>query len=163
MAIGTKTVCHMAFVTRDIRKFAENWARLLGIETPRIWAIPSKEVAPAATFGKLEDYKDCLITVFEFDNIKLEAVQPGGEPSPWKLYLEKYGEGFQHISFVVPDPDEAIGTLRELGVDSCYHVGYYPGNTYSFYDSREALGMEINLKYDEDNRKKAEELLQQAE
>lgn len=161
MAVGTKTVCHMAFVTKDIHKFTEGWAKFLGIEKPAIWAIPSRDIAPAATFGKAEDYKDCLISVIEFDNIKMEAVQPGEEPNPWKLYLEKYGEGFQHISFVVPEPDKAKETLKELGVDSCYHVGYYPGNTYSFYDTRSILGMEINLKYDEDNERQRRELQEQ--
>ncbi len=163
MSIGTKTVCHMAFITRDIQKFTGSWAKFLGIEQPAVWAIPSKDIAPTATFGKPENYKDCLISVLEFDNIKLEVVQPGEEPNPWKLYLEKYGEGFQHISFVVPDPDEAEATLKELGVDSGYHIGCYPGSTYSFYDTKDVLGMEINIKYDGDNKKQRDELLKQYE
>lgn len=159
MAIGTVKVCHMAFVTKDIYKITENWAKFLGIEKPAVWAIPPKEEAPALTFGKLEDYKNCLISVIDFENIRLEIVQPGDEPNPWKTCLEKNGEGFQHISFVVPDKDKAEQTLKELGADSYYHIGYYPDGTYSFYDTKEILGLEVNIKYDGDNREIIKELL----
>lgn len=158
MSIGTKSICHLAFVTKDIYKITENWAKFLGIEKPEVWAIPSKEEAPALTYGKLEDYKDCLISVIQFDNIKMEIVQPGEEPNPWKLCLEKYGEGFQHVSFVVPDIEKAEETLKEIGADTYYHIGYYPEDTYSFYDTKEALGMEVNIKFAADNKKRIEEL-----
>ena len=152
MSIGTNRVCHIAFVTKDIHKITENWAHFLGIEKPAVWAVPSKEEAPALTFGKLEDYKGCLISVIEFDNVKMEIVQPGEEPNPWKLSMEKNGEGFQHISFIVPEKEKAEETLKELGAESYYHIGYYPDGTYSFYDTKEILGLEVNIKYDADNR-----------
>lgn len=158
MGIGTSKVCHMAFVTKDIYKFTGNWAKFAGIDQPKIWAIPSKEIAPAFTLGKLEEYTNCLISIIEFENIVMEVVQPGEEPNPWKLCLDKYGEGFQHISFVVPDPSKAEKTLHELGVDTYYHIGYYDGGTYSFYDTHDVLGMEVNIKYNADNGDKIAEI-----
>ena len=119
MSIGTNRVCHIAFVTKDIHKITENWARFLGIEKPAVWAIPSKEEAPALTFG----------------------------------------EGFQHISFIVPEKEKAEETLRELGAEPYYHIGYYPDGTYSFYDTKELLGLEVNIKYDDDNREIIKNLL----
>lgn len=160
MGIGTKQVCHMAFVVKDIDKTVENWATLFGIEKPRIWNLPAKEEAPALTNGVLEDYTDCRISVIELDNIKMEFVQPGEKSSPWKTYLEEHGEGFQHISFVVEDCEEAKRLIRkEFGIEDWYHVGYYPGGTYAFYDTKAALGVEINIKSDDDNRAIIEELL----
>ena len=55
MGIGTKKVCHISFVVKDIDKTVENWAAFLGIDMPRIWNIPKPEEAPALTDGKLED------------------------------------------------------------------------------------------------------------
>ncbi len=152
MSIGTNRVCHIAFVTKDIHKITENWARFLGIEKPAVWAIPSKEEAPALTFGKLEDYKGCLISVIEFDNVKMEIVQPGNEPNPWKLCMEKNGEGFQHISFIVPEKEKAEETLRELGRRALLPYRLLSGWYLPFYDTRELLGLEVNIKYDDDNR-----------
>ena len=88
MGIGTKKVCHISFVVKDIDKTVENWAAFLGIDMPRIWNIPKPEEAPALTDGKLEDYSDCRISVIEMDNLVLEFVQPGertarGRPG-WK-------------------------------------------------------------------------------
>lgn len=103
MGIGTKKVCHISFVVKDIDKTVENWAAFLGIDMPRIWNIPKPEEAPALTDGKLEDYSDCRISVIEMDNLVLEFVQPGERTSPWKTWMEKNGEGFQHMAFVVED------------------------------------------------------------
>ena len=162
MGIGTKTVCHIAFVTKDIHRFVDNWKKLLGLkEDPKIWNIPPKEIAPALTFGKLEDYHGCIISVIQLDNLVIEVVQPGEEPSPWKLKLERDGEGFQHIAFIVPDRDEALNTLAEMGISEPYHIGYYPGQTYSFYDTKALLGMEVNIKYNVDNVARIASLLKE--
>ena len=126
MGIGTKTVCHISFVVKDIDKTVENWAAFLGIDMPRIWNIPKPEEAPALTDGKLEDYSDCRISVIEMDNLVLEFVQPGERTSPWKTWMEKNGEGFQHMAFVVEDREKAKQLIRnEFGVDGWYHIGYY--------------------------------------
>ena len=92
MGIGTKKVCHISFVVKDIDKTVENWAAFLGIDMPRIWNIPKPEEAPALTDGKLEDYSDCRISVIDMDNLVLEFVQPGERTSPWKTWMEKKTE-----------------------------------------------------------------------
>lgn len=160
MGIGTKAVCHMAFVVKDIEKTVQNWADFLGIEVPRIWNIPDPTGAPTLTNGVLEDYSDCIISVIEFENLKMEFVQPGENPSPWKTYLEEHGEGFQHVSFVVENGEHAKKVIQtKLGVDDWYHVGYYPSSTYAFFDTKAALGTEVNIKSENDNRMIIEELL----
>ena len=153
MSLGTKRAVHISFVVKDIEKVMNAWGKLLGLEEcPRIWNIPGPEVAPTFTNGKLELYKDCRISVIELDNLVLEVVQPGEEPSPWKTFLEKHGEGFMHIAFLVPDEKEAIRTIAETtGVGECYHIGYYPGQSYAFYDTFEVLKSELNIKADKDN------------
>lgn len=160
MGIGTKKVCHISFVVKDIDKTVKNWAAFLGIDMPRIWNIPKPEEAPALTDGKLEDYSDCRISVIEMDNLVLEFVQPGERTSPWKTWMEKNGEGFQHMAFVVEDREKAKQLIKEeLGVNDWYHIGYYPGGAYAFYDTKEALATEINIKDNQDNRAIIAELL----
>lgn len=160
MAIGTNHVVHIAFVVRDIEKVVDNWSRLLGLtEKPRIWNIPGPDVAPTLTNGQIEIYKNCIISVITLDNLVLEIVQPGDEPSPWKIFLEEHGEGFQHMSFLVPDEDAALSTLKEVcGVESHYHEGYYPGQVYRFYNTFDALKTELNIKVDGDYTDKIKEL-----
>lgn len=152
MSIGTKRVVHMSFVVKDIEKVMANWAVLLGIDKPRIWKIPGPDVAPVLTDGKPQLYENCYISVIELDNIVLEVCQPGDEPSPWKTFLEKHGEGLMHIAFLSPDEKEAEDTIRQIGCSGTpYHIGYYPHQSYAFYDTYDALKTELNIKIDRDN------------
>ncbi|SFU88472.1 VOC family protein [Butyrivibrio sp. INlla21] len=152
MAIGTKSVVHIAFVVKDIEAVVDKWSRLLGLEEkPDIWNIPGPDVAPTLTNGKPELYHNCRIGVIKLDNLALEIVQPGEEDSPWKTFLEKHGEGFQHMAFLVPDEKEARKTIKEIsGAESEYHIGYYPGQAYMFFDTFDALKTELNIKVDGD-------------
>ncbi len=165
MSLGTKRAVHISFVVRDIEKVMTAWGKLLGLnECPRIWNIPGPDTAPTFTDGKLELYKDCRISVIELDNLVLEVVQPGQEPSPWKTFIEKHGEGFMHIAFLVPDEEEAVRTIAEAtGTEDLYHIGYYPGQSYAFYDTYETLKSELNIKVDRDNTALIREVLDSME
>ena len=161
MSLGTKKAVHISFVVKDIEKVMTAWGKLLGMdECPRIWNIPGPDVAPTFTDGKLELYKDCRISIIELDNLVLEVVQPGEEPSPWKTFIEKHGEGFMHIAFLVPYEEEAARTIAETtGADNFYHIGYYPGQSYAFYDTFETLKSELNIKVNKDNTPLIREVL----
>ena len=152
MSIGTKRVVHMSFVVKDIDTVMANWAKLLGIDMPRIWNIPGPDVAPVLTDGKPQLYQNCRLSVIELDNIVLEVRSPGPEDSPWKTFLEKHGEGLMHIAFLTPDEAVAEAAIASIGGNpEHYHIGYYPGQSYAFYDTWDALKTELNIKVDRDN------------
>ena len=122
MSIGTKKLVHIAFVVRDLDKVVDAWTKIL--------------VAPVLTNGHPEIYTNCRISVIQLENVTLELTQPGDEPSPWKTFLEKHGEGMMHMAFLTPDEEEAFRTIREAcGTDGYYHIGYYPDQSYSFVDT----------------------------
>lgn len=152
MAIGTKMVCHIAFLTSDIHAAAANWSALLGVPKPEIRYLPGPDEIPCYTNGKPGDYSDCQIGCIELENILLEFVQPGERPGPWRDHMDKHGEGFQHISFVVPDKQKALAEVKAVTGVAPFHAGYYPDSTYIFLDTLAQLGCEINIKADEDNR-----------
>ena len=159
MSIGTTKVVHMSFVVKDIHKVMENWATLLGIEMPKIWKIPGPDVAPVLTDGKPQQYENCLISVIALDNVTLEVCQPDEGDSPWKTFLEKHGEGLMHIAFLTPDDAEAEKAIAAIGgCSEHYHIGYYPGQSYAFYDTWDALKTELNIKVDRDNSEMMEKI-----
>lgn len=162
MALGTNKVVHIAFVVKDLDKTVDAWTELLGIERPRVWNIPGPEVAPVLTSGKPELYQNCRISVIQLDNVALEFVEPGEEPSPWKTFIEKHGEGMMHLAFLVPDEKEAFDTIdRACGVSDYYHIGYYPEQSYSFVDTFDCLKTELNIKVDRDNSEVMEQIRNQ--
>ncbi len=152
MSIGTKRAVHISFVVRDIDKVMENWAALLGVEKPEIIYIPGPDVAPTLTDGEPQLYHSCRLSTIQLDNLVLEVCQPGEEPSPWKTFLEKHGEGLMHVAFLSPDEKEAEDAIRSIGASGRhYHIGYYPEMSYAFYDTWDQLGIELNIKIKRDN------------
>jgi catechol 2,3-dioxygenase-like lactoylglutathione lyase family enzyme len=161
MAIGTTHLVHIAILVKDIEQGVANWMKFLGItEKPRIWTIPPPGEALFYSGGRAGDYSDCKLSVLKLENVNIELVEPGPHSGPFKEALDKKGEGLQHLAFIVPDRRQAQETLKELGAPEAYHVGYYPDGTYSFVDSTAQLGVEINIKTNDDNREKIEKIKQ---
>jgi catechol 2,3-dioxygenase-like lactoylglutathione lyase family enzyme len=163
MPIGTTKLCHIAILVKDLDKALKNWEQVLGIKAGAPFNLPPSNEVPAFTNGDMGNYTDCRIAVIQLENCMLEFVQPGTNPSPWKEKLDKDGEGVQHVSFVVPDRKIAQDALKATGAPPPYHIGYWPGGTYSFTDSVPQLGVEINIKTDDDNAAKKENLLRDPE
>ena len=74
-------------------------------------------------------------------------VQPGDEPSPWKTYLEKYGEGIHHIAFNVDDADSVIEKLKSEFGAVVEQVGNYGDGTgrYIYLSLHDKLKCRIEL------------------
>ena len=104
---------------------------------------------------------------FTVDNVEILAVHPGrmntvmGRTTA-QIEAEEAAEGFCGLleGSIPVDGEKAKQLIRnEFGVDGWYHIGYYPGGAYAFYDTKEALAMEINIKDNQDNRAIIAELL----
>ena len=160
MTIGTQKVCHIAFVVSDIKAVTKRWSEILGVSMPDISYLPGPDDIPCYTDGKPGDYSDVQISVIQLENILLEFVQPGKNPSPWRTFMDEHGEGVQHISFVVPDKHKALDAVKEVTGSAPFHAGYYPGGSYIFLDTFSKLGCEINIKADEDNTSRIAEYKQ---
>jgi catechol 2,3-dioxygenase-like lactoylglutathione lyase family enzyme len=159
MPIGTTKLCHIAILVKDLDKAIKNWEQILGVKANEPFYLPPNTEVPTFTDGKLGDYSDCRLAVIQLENCQLELVQPGEKAGPWKDKLDRDGEGLQHLSFIVPDRKKAQGELQAIGAPKPYHIGYWPGGTYSFTDSVAQLGVEVNIKTDDDNTPKKERLL----
>jgi catechol 2,3-dioxygenase-like lactoylglutathione lyase family enzyme len=159
MSIGTTKLCHIAILVRDLDRALKNWEEVLGVMAGKAFYLPPSSEVPAFTNGEMGDYTDCRLATIQLDNCLLELVQPGKNPSPWKEKLDRDGEGVQHISFIVPDRKKAQEQLQAVGAPKPYHIGYWPGGTYSFTNSVPQLGVEVNIKTDDNNQAKNAELL----
>jgi catechol 2,3-dioxygenase-like lactoylglutathione lyase family enzyme len=159
MSIGTTRLCHIAILVRDLDKAIEHWSKVLGLPKPEPWYLPPPGKVAIFAGGEQGDYSDCRLAVFELENVKIELVQPGPHSGPYWDKLERDGEGVQHISFIVPDRTKAQDTLKTIGAPAPYLIGYFPGATYSFIDTAPQLGVEINIKTDDDNKEKMKKFL----
>ncbi|NLL67279.1 MAG: lactoylglutathione lyase [Clostridiaceae bacterium] len=159
MSIKTDGICQIALVVRDIEAMVRNYEKMFGLKGLKIENLPKPDKIPAYYRGKPGDFSGCKICSFKLGPVVLELVQPDDKPSPWRDFLDKHGQGVQHIGFMTGDKYTALEELEKVGCKP-FHVGYYPDLTYIFVDAAEQFGVDFNIKQgNESNREKISRML----
>jgi methylmalonyl-CoA/ethylmalonyl-CoA epimerase len=144
--IELKRICQIAIVVRDIEKTARNYCEIFGLPMPEIFELPPAEQAHTRFHGRSTKTR-AKLAVFKMGHVVLELTQPDDEPSSWKDFLEKHGEGVHHIGFIVDDLPGTLSFLEKRGIPE-RHSGDYPGGRYVFVESAKKLGVILNVKHD---------------
>ena len=142
---GLKKVVQVALVVRDIEASSKRWAELLGMPVPEIRTTrPGHEVKEIYR-GKPSEGQ-VKLTFFNLGQVVIELLQPISEGTSWKEYLDKEGEGVQHLGFQVADPEKTSMELEKEGYP-IMHQGRYDSDdgTYIYHDTMDALGVVIEL------------------
>ena len=142
---GLKKVVQVAVVVRDIEASSKLWAELLGMPVPEIRTTrPGHEVNQMYR-GKPSEGQ-VKLTFFNLGQVVIELLQPVSEGTSWKEWLDKKGEGVQHLGFQVVDPDKTSAELEKAGYP-VFHKGRYDSldGTYIYHDTQDALGVVIEL------------------
>lgn len=154
MGIGSVSVKQICLAVWDLAKAEKYWTGILGIEAKHL-TTPKWEDVPTYSYGKPDTFARQDFIIYELANgVVMEIFGPGEKdnPTPWREFLEKHGEGLCNLAFYVPDLEGAYKSLGELcQAKGPYHEGFYPTSTYSFYDTYPEIGMELNIKRDQDN------------
>ena len=76
----------------------------------------------------------------------IELIEPNKAESIWRDYLDKYGEGIQHIAFVVDDLDACIKNCEEFGM-KMIQKGYFAAQDgrYAYMDAFDSLKTVVEL------------------
>lgn len=153
-----RIINQICIVVRDVRQANANWAKVLGVPEEKIETIFPEGILHY-THGQPTEYKDCQVAKYQLDNFVLELIQPGQSPSPWKAFLEKNGQGVFHFCVLVEDRKGFQQTLSSIGVGLPYHIGYFPGGSYSYVESKEQLGLELSVNHQGDEQELFKRLL----
>ncbi len=154
----TKMITQLCIVVHNVKQVNANWARILGVPEATIVTIFPDGILHY-THSQTADYKDCQVALYRLDHIVLELIQPGTTPSPWRSFLERNGQGVFHFCMLVNNRNDFQRRLTDIGVDLPYHIGYHPGGSYSYVDSREQLGVELSVNHQADNTDVIQKLL----
>ena len=92
---------HLGVAVKSIDKGKEFWTDILGLAFEGAETVEAQKVTTA------------FFPVGESEVELLESTAPDG---PIARYIEKKGEGIQHIAFRVENIDEALEELKEKGV-----------------------------------------------
>ena len=144
--IDGKKVCQIALVVKDIDKTITEYAKLFGVPKPDTFEVPDESIAHTQFCGEKSKTK-AKLAVFDLGQVVLEITQPDEEPSSWKDFLEKNGEGVHHIAFTVDERDSVVKYFEENEMP-IRHYGEYDGGNYTVFDSKDKLATFLQVKYE---------------
>lgn len=140
--LGTRRVCQIAIVVKDIEKSARAYADFFGLPIPPIITTEPGHKVGQTYRGQPSDAQ-CKLAFFKLDNTELELTQPLGGPSSWQDVLDQQGECIHHIAFQVTDTADKTRTLAARGIPVLHQGGDPKTGQFSYFDTRQSLGMII--------------------
>lgn len=139
--IQVASVNHISVFVKSVEKAAQWHKELLGTELPKITDLPKPPVYPKE-MGWNPNSRP-RYTHIPLQNARIELQEPaGGGPNRWEEYIDKHGQGLEHLGFAVADVKaakerflKAGGTLIMGGCEGCTaHI-----------DMRDTLGYIVEL------------------
>jgi methylmalonyl-CoA/ethylmalonyl-CoA epimerase len=128
-----------------VEKTAGELAAVFGVDLPTAVLLDPPEVAHAVYRGKPTKTRAKVIPFLNPGAVDIELIQPDGEPSIWKEFLERYGEGISHIGVQVANLEEAVAFMEGKGYRVA-HRASFAGGCYAIMDTRERLAVNLMLK-----------------
>ena len=99
--ISIKGLDHIGIAVNSIEESLTNWKDILGMKL-----ISTEEISE----------QKVQVAVLLAGNIKIELLQPTCPDSPVSKFIEKNGEGVQHIAMEVEDIEFALQTLSDSNI-----------------------------------------------
>jgi methylmalonyl-CoA/ethylmalonyl-CoA epimerase len=104
---------HIGVVVRDMNRTIERLTALgIGPFKPRILPPDAQEKYRGKPF---DPSKRVAIQITQIGNMELELIQPINGESPHQEFLDKKGEGVQHLGFIVNNLEEDVKNLTAEG------------------------------------------------
>lgn len=149
---GMKTLVQVAIVTRNAEATAKQWAAVLGVPVPKInLTRPGHEVK--VVYRGKPSSGQAKLAFIQLGQVALEIIEPVGEATSWREFLDRHGEGVQHIAFQVTDLDGSLRRMERLGLPVLHRGRYDSDNgTYVYLDSEKALGVTLELLHSDPKR-----------
>lgn len=138
-----RVVCQVGLVVRDIRRSAERFAALFGLDVPEIIVTAPQEEAQTSYRGEPTPAR-AKLAFFELGQVSLELIEPDEHPSTWREFLETRGEGVHHLAFTIDGMGEAVSFLAGRGIPLVQR-GEYTGGRYAYLDGLAQLGVILEL------------------
>lgn len=141
--LDNRVIAQIGLVVRDIEAVSQAYADFFGVEKPRWYWTDGYDKAHTTLYGQPSQAR-AKLAFFDMGSVQLELIEPDENPSTWREFLEKYGEGVHHIAFFIKDMDGKIKTLEQNGM-GLIQRGDYDGGRYAYIDTLKPLKVLIEL------------------
>lgn len=144
-AIRMEGFIQICLVVDDIKKAAETWAEMFGIPVPDIHEANFMPDPDQTYRGQTANYKVKVANI-KGPGFVIELHEPDGNPSTFREFLDKHGNGVHHLGFEAGERRDAIVDELSLKGYALRTVGYYPGSSWTIVDTEDDLGVNLNIK-----------------
>lgn len=114
---------HICIATRDIDRAVRVWWDRYGVGP---WPVFSYDAANATVDGRPTDFRMRASLAQIGPHFSVEIIQPLDDRSPYAKSLTEHGgaDHIHHVLLDVADFDDALGRLREVGLESIQHAQF---------------------------------------
>lgn len=143
--LGTDRIMQVGIIVRDIDQTVRRFAEVLGIEPYSRQETLGYDVTQTVYNGQPSDAR-AKLAFFNTGQVHIELIEPDEQPSVWRDYLDRHGEGAQHIAMVVPNTQRATDYLAGFGI-TVAQQGLYSDRSgmYTYMDTDAQLGTTLEL------------------
>jgi methylmalonyl-CoA/ethylmalonyl-CoA epimerase len=137
----------IAIVVEDIERSIDSWCELFDAPRPEV-RVNEAQANPNETYrGEVAAYGLKMAVIDCSDRgFVVELHEPDHNPSTFREFLDKHGNGVHHVGFQVGDArDAVISEVESLGY-VLRTVGMYPGGSWTIVDGEDTLGVNLNVK-----------------
>ncbi len=142
-----KGVHQIGIVVRDLDKAMEAYWRILGIGPWRVYS-HGKPVVPVTTYrGRPEDFHH-RVALADVGGVQIELIQHLDGNTIYRDFLERFGEGVQHLGVFVENARETVKEAEAAGfkvIQSGTGHGPHGDGGYFYLDTAEELGVVFEL------------------
>ena len=144
--IDMDSFIQICLVVEDIESAVRAWADMFNIPIPQINEADFMPDPNQTYRGEIANYKVKVANI-QGPGFVIELHQPDHNPSTFREFLDKHGNGVHHLGFEVGEKrDPLVESFRKTKNDALRTVGYYPGSSWTILDTEDELGVNLNIK-----------------
>jgi methylmalonyl-CoA/ethylmalonyl-CoA epimerase len=128
----------VGIVVRDIEKAMQYYSSFFGLGPFRRLNVTSVD---RVVYGRPAKDVANLTRVTRMGSVQFELVQPISGESIQKEFLEKRGEGINHLGFFVKDLDAEVTKLAEKGFKPVSTGRFTGGGGFAYFDTNQVGGV----------------------
>ena len=151
MSVDFSKIIQIGFLSKNCEEAGRKYCELTGWPMPELGG-----TGPFEETGAMYHREPCRgrirqCNVGDMGQPQMEFMEPIGEDASfWKEFLDREGEGFNHIAFEAKDIMTCIREFEAQGLP-CLQYGFWPASensgkgAYAYIDTRKLLGFVIEL------------------
>ncbi len=144
---GLSKIRQVGIVVKDLKEAMRRYHSLLGVGPFKGYVVDSDELPGITYRGKPADYR-IQVAMAQLGDFQLELVENIRGDNVYKQFLEKHGEGVQHLGLLPTDYDAAFAKMVKRGykhIQGGPIAGKNRNGRFDYFETEHDFGLVLEL------------------